>query len=264
VTVLLTGAAGRIGTMLTARLPALGWDVRAMDRVGIDGLDGVTGDVTDPAALDIAMAGVSAVVHLAGYPTEATWPILRQANIEGTVQVFDAARRAGVTRVIYASSNHAVGFAPHGDGDLAADTAGRPDTLYGVTKVFGEALGRYYADRYGMKVACLRIGTCHHEPPDLRSLATWLSPDDCARLVDACLRSDTLSYALIWGVSANRHRWWSLAAGRELGYEPSDDAGERRPEWAERDRTDIDAFVGGDYTGPAFDIDEIAAQEAEE
>jgi uronate dehydrogenase len=264
VKVLLTGAAGRIGTMLTARLPALGWEVRAMDRVGLDGRDTVTGDITDPAVLDIAMAGVSAVVHLAGQPTEAPWPVVREGNIEGTFQVFEAARRAGVDRVIYASSNHAVGFTPHGEGELAADTVPRPDTLYGVSKVFGEALGRYYADRYAMKVACLRIGTCHDDPPDDRSLATWLSPGDCSRLVDACLRSEDLSYALIWGVSANRHRWWSLVAGQELGYQPADDAAERRSEWSAHDRTDIDAVVGGTYTSPAFGIDEIASQEVKQ
>jgi uronate dehydrogenase len=261
VKVLLTGAAGRMGTMLTARLPALGWQLRTLDRVQQDGPDPITGDITDPAVLDQAMAGVEAVVHLAGHPTEAPWPLIRQANIEGTFQVFEAARRAGVDRIVYASSNHAVGFTPRGQGELTADLPPRPDTLYGVSKAFGEALARYYVDRYGLKIACLRIGTCAEQPPDDRALATWLSPQDCARLVDACLRSDALSFALIWGVSANRHRWWSLAAGRDVGYRPTDDAAVLQPDWAAHDRTGIDDVVGGTFTEAPFGIDEITARE---
>jgi uronate dehydrogenase len=263
VTILLTGAAGQIGTMLTERLPGLGWSIRSMDRRPVDGPDTIVGEVTDPAVLDIAMAGVDAVVHLAGIPTEAPWPAIRQAHIEGTYQVFEAARRAGVRRIVYASSNHAVGFTPRGQGELAADVPPRPDTLYGVSKAFGEALGRYYVDRYGMQVACLRIGTCAAEPPDARSLATWLSPADCARLVDACLRSCELSYALVWGVSANRHRWWSPGTGTTLGYRPVDDAATARPDWVELDRTAIDAFVGGAYTEQALGIDEVAARDGD-
>ena len=123
-------------------------------------------------------------------------------------------------RVVCASSNHAAGFTPVG-AELPADLPPRPDTLYGVSKVFGEALGRYYAERYGLQVACLRIGTFTDRPRDMRTLSTWLSPDDCARLVDACLRSPDLTYAIVWGVSANTRRTWSLDAGRALGYEPA-------------------------------------------
>ena len=140
-TVLLTGAAGRIGTALRARLPGLGWDVRAFDRVQVPG--GLVGDLTRPADVDAAVAGVDAIVHLAGQPTEAPWPVLRDANVEGLVQLFEAARRAGVHRVVYASSNHAVGYEPlPAAGELPDDRPPRPDTLYGVTKAFGEALAR--------------------------------------------------------------------------------------------------------------------------
>ena len=225
---MLTGARGRIGRSLARSLPALGWRLRQFDRRPADpgGADQLVGDLTDPGALDRAMAGVEAVVHLAGQPTEAAWPVIRDSNIEGTFQLFEAARRAGVRRLVYASSNHAVGFSRRPTaGQLPADTPPRPDTLYGVSKVFGEALARYYCDRYGFQVACLRIGTFAERPPDRRSLASWLSPADCARLVDACLRSPALDYALIWGISANRERWWSLAAGERLGYRPQDDAG---------------------------------------
>ena len=256
-TVLLTGAAGRIGTALRERLPSYGWALRSFDRVAVDG--GVVGELTSPDDLDAAMAGVDAVVHLAGQPNEAPWPVIREANVEGAFQLFEAARRAGVARVVYASSNHAVGFEPV-HRELPASTAPRPDTLYGVSKVFGEALGRYYADRYGMQVACLRIGTFAPTPPDTRSLSTWLSPDDCARLVDAALRAPALRYAIVWGVSANTRRTWSLDEAHALGYRPRDDAeayanvvpaGEQHPS---------DAYVGGGFTSPAFGIDEVAAR----
>ncbi len=258
-TVLLTGARGRIGSSLAASLPGYGWQLRGFDRQPGEAGQ-LVGELTDPAALDLAMAGVEAVVHLAGQPTEAPWPVIREANIEGSYQLFEAARRAGVRRVVLASSNHAVGFTPRGPQPLAADTPARPDTLYGVSKVFGEALGRYYCDRYGFQVACLRIGTFAEQPPDQRSLATWLAPADCARLVDACLRSTSLSYAEIWGISANRDRWWSLAAGEQLGYRPAEDASLFAPVPAAGDehRPAAADLVGGKFTGAAFGIDEIA------
>ena len=204
------------------------------------------------------MRGVSAVVHLAGVPSEAPWPELRDANVEGLVQLFEAARRAGVPRVVWASSNHAVGFTP-ASGEVSPATAVRPDTLYGVTKAFGEALGRYYVDRYGMQVACLRIGTFAEEPPDVRALSTWLSPGDCARLVDACLRSPELTYALLWGVSANTRRCWDLTSALALGYRPQDDAEAFADRLADPEPRPTDAWVGGRFTGPAFGIDEIRA-----
>ncbi|MGX7680907.1 NAD-dependent epimerase/dehydratase family protein [Jatrophihabitans sp. DSM 45814] len=265
--VLLTGSAGKIGTMLRDRLPGLGHQIVEFDR-------DLGNDITDPESLDAALAGpagrpcpadpsdpsvrISAIVHLAGQSGEAPWATIRQANIEGTFQVFEAARRAGIRRVIVASSNHAVGFTEHPDHDLDAATPPRPDTLYGVSKAFGEALGRYYVDRYGFQVACLRIGSCAELPANARALATWLSPDDCARLVDASLRTKDLTYALVWGVSANRHRWWSLSAGAAMGYEPVDDAFAVRPELAVSDRSAVDALVGGEFTQSAYGIDQVA------
>jgi uronate dehydrogenase len=255
-TILLTGAAGTIGSALRDRLPALGWDLRLFDRVATP--DGFVGDVTSSADLDAATNGIEAIVHLAGQPTEAPWSVVREANIEGTLQVFEAARRAGVRRIVYASSNHAVGFTPMGR-DQPADLPPRPDTLYGVSKVFGEALGRYYVDRYGMEVACLRIGTFEDRPSYSRSLSTWLSPDDAARLVDACLRSPTLQYAIVWGISANTRRTWSLDAGLKLGYEPRDDAEAYAAE-VESSEHPSDAFVGGGFTSDGFGIDEVTSR----
>ena len=264
-TVLLTGAAGLIGTAMAERLPALGWRLRCLDRVGVDQGEFVRGELTSPDDLDRAVAGdstVKAIVHLAGQPTEAPWPAVRDNNIEGTFQLFEAARRHGVRRVVYASSNHAVGFTRLTDDPLPGDIPPRPDTLYGVSKVFGEALGRYYHDRYGMRVACLRIGTFAHRPPDRRALSTWLSPDDCARLIDACLRAPELGYALLWGISANTRRRWSIDEAVALGYRPQDDAESYADELpAEADQWATDAFVGGGFTSPGFDIDEVIARD---
>jgi uronate dehydrogenase len=259
VTVLVTGAAGRIGTMLRERLPSYGWHLRLLDVAAIEDAqdETVRGDITDPAVWDEALAEpTDAIVHLAGMPTEATWPVIREANIEGVVQCFEAARRHGVARVVFASSNHAAGFTPPGQ-VVPADIPVRPDTLYGVSKAFGEALGRYYADRYGLAVACLRIGSCDWTPPDERALATWLSPDDCGRLVDACLRSAALRYAIVWGVSANTRRWWSLEAGRALGYEPVDDAERYAGSVPPGPASDL---LGGGYTSAEYGIDEVAAR----
>jgi uronate dehydrogenase len=255
--VLVTGAAGRIGRSLCVELPEHGWRVRGFDRSPVDG--GVTGDVRDAAALDAALDGAVAVVHLAGQPTEAPWPVIREANVEGTFQVFEAARRNGIGRIVFASSNHATGFTPV-EPELPVDGPPRPDTLYGVSKVFGEALGRYYADRYGLRVACVRIGTFAERPHDNRSLATWLSPADCARLVDACLRAEHLSYALLWGVSANSRRTWRLDEAHALGYRPRDDAEAFAAEISDGPNYPADRHVGGEFTESRFGIDEVASR----
>ncbi len=252
-TVLVTGSAGRIGRELCARLPALGWTVRGFDRASGDG------DITSPTDLDAALPGVDAIVHLAGIPNEQPWPVLRDANIEGLVQVFEAARRAGVRRVVYASSNHAAGFWPVAD-EQPPDLPPRPDTLYGVSKAFGEALGRYYADRYGMQVACLRIGTFAPRPEHLRALSTWLSPSDCARLVDAALRHGALTYTIVWGVSANTRRTWNLDAGHAIGYFPVDDAEQFAAGLPNSAPDPSDGLLGGGFTTPGFGIDEVLSR----
>jgi uronate dehydrogenase len=181
--------------------------------------------------------------------------------------VLEAARRAGVPRVVLASSNHAVGFTPRpASGSLTeADARPRPDTYYGVSKVAMEALGSLYADRYGLDVVCLRIGSALPEPRTPRHLSTWLSPADTVALVDAALTTPSPGFAVVWGVSANTRGWWDLTAARALGYEPVDDAevyaeavvaalGEPRPGTVEHDR------VGGEYAGPEFSVDAVAAR----
>jgi uronate dehydrogenase len=251
--VLITGAAGRIGTYLRDALPASGWRLRLLDnRPFDDGSEVVIADVCDSQALAEALRGVDAVVHLAGISTEAPLDDILRANIEGTWRVFDAARRAGVPRVVYGSSNHAIGFTPRTE-LLGAEGPLRPDTNYGVSKAFGEAVGRFYADRYGMHVACLRIGSCDERPKTPRWLSTWLSPGDAVRLVDACLRAPNLEYAVVYGISANTRGWWDLGPARALGYEPHDNAEDFADEvFAVSEPLDSEdpdyALVGGRWT----------------
>ncbi|MGZ4641142.1 MAG: NAD-dependent epimerase/dehydratase family protein [Blastococcus sp.] len=268
--VLVTGAAGRIGTWLRGGLPERGWAVRGLDVVPVTdvrpGEEQVVADVTDLAAVVDAARGASALVHLAGIAGESTWPAISHANIEGTYCALEAARRAGVPRVVLASSNHATGYTPRPDGGLLteADAPPRPDTYYGVAKVTMEALGSLYADRYGLDVVCLRIGSAFPEPTTTRMLATWLSPADTVSLVDAALTTPSPGFAVVWGVSNNTRNWWDLSAARALGYEPADDAEVYAEalieEFGEPDPADpVHARVGGQYTLPEFDAENVEA-----
>jgi uronate dehydrogenase len=264
--VLVTGAAGRIGTMLRGGLPERGWALRCLDVVPIvetrPGEEHVVADVADLAAMVDATQGAEAVVHLAGVSGESTWRAISRANIEGTYAVLEAARRAGVQRVVLASSNHATGFTPRPASGLLreADAPPRPDTYYGASKVAMEGLGSLYADRYGMDVVCLRIGTSTEEPTTTRHLATWLSPDDTVSLVHAALSAPSPGFAVVWGVSDNTRNWWDLTSARALGYEPQDNAevyAEALIEaHGEPDPADpVHARVGGEFTSPEFDAE---------
>jgi uronate dehydrogenase len=270
--VLVTGAAGRIGTVLRGGLPERGWALRSLDVVAVPdprpGEEHLVADVTDLEQMVAATAGASAVVHLAGISGESTWPAISHANIQGTYCALEAARRAGVQRVVLASSNHATGYTPRpGQGLLTeADAPHRPDTYYGVSKVAMEGLGSLYVDRYGMDVVCLRIGSAFAEPTTVRQLATWLSPADQVHLVDAALRAPSPGFSVVWGVSANTRNWWDLTAARALGYEPVDDAEVYATALIEAhgepDPTDpVHTRVGGEYATAAFDAEAIEAQQ---
>jgi uronate dehydrogenase len=233
--VLITGGAGNVATLLRPRLRTPGRTLRLMDvlepppaRPG-EQVELITGSVTDEAAMASACAGVDAVIHLGGHSREHSWPEILDVNIDGTHTVLEAARAAGVPRVVLASSNHAVGFRPVdecGGAPLPADSAPRPDTYYGVSKAAMEALGSLYHSRFGMDVIAIRIGSMFETPLGLgeRGLATWLSPDDGGRLFEACLSCPSPGYRVIWGVSDNTRRVYSLDEARELGYHPKDNA----------------------------------------
>jgi len=214
-----------------------------------------------------AATGAAAVVHLAGIAEESTWPAISATNIEGTYCVLEAARRAGVPRVVLASSNHATGYTPRpGHGLLTeADSPPRPDSFYGVSKVTMEALGSLYADRHGMDVVCLRIGSASPRPTTVRHLATWLSPTDAVALVDAALTASSPGFAVVWGVSDNTRRWWDLTAAEALGYRSVDDAEAHADAvlaaYGEPDPTDpVLTRVGGEYTTDPLVGDVVEAE----
>jgi uronate dehydrogenase len=221
--VLVTGAAGTIGTYLREGLPRLGYELTLLDRHPVPGANAILGDVRDAETMQAATRGMDAVVHLAAINDEAPFEEMLDVDVLGTFRTFEAARCAGVQRIIYASSNHVQGLSPRAP-SIGVMSPLRPDTYYALGKIMGESLARLYVDRFGMAVACLRIGTCRDVPVAPRHLSTWLSPGDAVRLVDACLRSNALGYAVIFGISANSRAWWDAEPGRLLGYDPQDDA----------------------------------------
>jgi uronate dehydrogenase len=184
----------------------------------------VHGSVTDMATMERACRDADAVIHLGGHSVETSWQQVLEVGIGGTYTVFEAARRQGTPRVIFASSSHAVGYAPQTSTEAPDWLYPRPDTNYGVGKVAGEAIGSLYADRYGMDVICIRMGVCFFSPGHPMMLASWLSPDDCVRLFDACITHENPGFRIIWGVSANTRRSLSLVEAQKMGYQPRDDS----------------------------------------
>ena len=225
--VLLTGAAGRIGSSLRPALREGLAELRLSDLAPVAVEAGnevdVPADLRDAAAVERAVDGMEGIVHLGGVPDETDFETLAGPNLHGAFHLFEAARRCDVRRVVYASSNRITGFAPAGE-RLRGDEAVRPDGLYGATKAYGEALGRMYADKFGLEVVCIRIGSFEERPREPRHLNTWLSPGDAARLFTACLSAPDVGFATVYGASANTRGWWDLSPARALGYEPRDDA----------------------------------------
>jgi uronate dehydrogenase len=249
--VLVTGAAGSIGQVVSAGLRDLGHDVRGLDRVQAPTVD-VVGDCLDPEAVAQGIDGIEAVVHLAGTPEEDRLALELESHVLTTATLLDAMVVAGARRMVYASSNHAVGMHESG-GLLSADARPRPDTFYGVAKVAAEATVSLYADRHPLSGVALRIGSFLPRPQTMRHLATWLSPADCVRMMQAALTAEVHGLAVVYGISANTRGWWDLRPGRALGYDPQDDAEAYAAEIATRPDDPAEAArVGGPYAGPAF------------
>jgi uronate dehydrogenase len=250
VRVVITGAAGKIGRCLMEGLAVAGHDVAGIDAVAAgDGV--VVADLADDAdALAGLTDGADAVVHLAAIAAETDLVTALKSHIGLTHRVLEAAVAHRVPRVVYASSNHAVGFTPRAP-NVTVETRARPDSFYGFGKASCEALCSLYHDRHGLAVACLRIGSFRDRPTTRRHLSTWLSPGDTVRLVDACLRSPNLGFAVVYGISRNTRAWWDLGPARALGYEPDDDAEDWATEIESTPPSDDDTldgrYVGGDF-----------------
>ncbi|MFF2408471.1 NAD-dependent epimerase/dehydratase family protein [Streptomyces sp. NPDC058092] len=227
-TVLLTGAAGGLGTLMRGLLSAYGYELRLFDVAPVEGEpDAITAGLGDEEALREAVRGVDAIIHLAGISLEASFDKILKANIQGTYNLYEAAREEGVRRIVFASSNHVIGYTPRplpGDPLIPIDAPRRPDTFYGLSKSFGEDLAQLYWDRHGMETVSVRIGSCFPEPTSVRMLSVWMSPEDGARLFHAALTAEDVRHTVVHGSSDNTRLWWDLTTARSLGYEPRDDS----------------------------------------
>jgi uronate dehydrogenase len=255
--ILVTGAAGAIGQVVTLGLCDRDHEVIGLDLVPEP--EGFTGnwhtvDCADADAVEAVFEAerLDAVVHLAGHPDEASLPLSLTSHVVTTAALLDAMVAHRVSRIVYASSNHAVGRTPRRDlgpeGLLPRDALPRPDTFYGVSKVAAEALLSLYADRHAIDAIACRIGSFLEEPTTRRALSTWLSPDDCVRMVEAALTAPAPGFAVLYGISANTRAWWDLEPGRQVGYEPLDDAEAFAAGIADRPEDEAEAaYVGGPF-----------------
>lgn len=222
---LLTGAAGGLGKVLRGSLKPFAQTLRLSDRAAMapagDGEEVVECDLADKRAVDELVRGCDAIVHLGGVSVERPFEEILEANIRGIFHVYEGARRHGVKRVVFASSNHVIGFHKQGE-MLDADSPRRPDGYYGLSKSYGEDLSRFYFDRYGIETACIRIGSSFPEPKDRRMLVTWLSYADLTELIRCCLFAPNLGHTIVYGMSANRETWWDNSGAAHLGFRPRD------------------------------------------
>ncbi|WEX75551.1 NAD(P)-dependent oxidoreductase [Sinorhizobium numidicum] len=222
---LVTGAAGVLGRYAREGLKDRGKVLRLSDVVDLgpprEGEEVVQCDLADGKAIEALVCGCDTILHLGALATEASFDALLQANFLGTYNLYEAARKAGVKRIIFASSNHVTGFHPIGK-ELDDKAERRPDSLYGVSKCFGEDLSRLYFDKFGLETVCLRIGSCFDEPRNRRMLSTWLSPRDFISLVSKLLDVPVIGHLILYGVSANRDVWWSNAHADFIGWQPQD------------------------------------------
>jgi uronate dehydrogenase len=224
-TVLITGAAGDVGTHLSRELAGK-YRLRLSDKRPLKALKGQTfvrADISKMADALRITKGVDAVVHLGGYSVEGPWEAILQANIVGCYNVFEAARRNGVKRILFPTSNHAVGFYRR-DQVIDHRVYPKPDSRYGVSKVFGEALGSLYADKYGMEVFMMRIGNVNPKPIDKRRLSLWFSPRDLAQLVSIGIEHPGIRFEIVYGISRNKRAWYDNSNAFRLGYQPQDDS----------------------------------------
>ncbi len=252
--VLLTGAAGALGTVLRQSLKNQVQSLRLTDLVAVKQLqpteDFVQANLANRDEVLQVVKGCDAIVHFGGKAVEGTFEEVLEANIRGGYHVYEAARIHGVKRIVFASSNHAIGF--HSVSQrIDSDSPQRPDSNYGVSKAYTEDLARFYFDRYGIESVCIRIGSCFPKPVNRRMLTTWLSFADLSELVRCSLACPRVDHTIVYGVSNNRSNWWDNSKAGHLGYAPKDDTEPFRAEieaMAPIDPSDPEVrFQGGGY-----------------
>lgn len=223
---LLTGAAGGLGKVLRERLRPYTNILRLSDIGEMAPAAGpheevVRCDLADKAAVHQLVEGVDAILHFGGVSVERPFEEILGANICGVFHVYEAARRHGVKRVVFASSNHVIGFYKQ-DQHLDANSLRRPDGYYGLSKSYGEDMASFYFDRYGIETVSIRIGSSFPEPANRRMMSTWLSYDDLTHLLERCLYAPNVGHTVVYGMSNNRDVWWDNSQAAHLGFKPKD------------------------------------------
>jgi uronate dehydrogenase len=261
--ILITGAAGDVGTRLRKLLKGAFPRIRASDiRKPADlaaDEEFIAADLSDYRQVEKITSGIDGIVHLGGYSVEGPWDTIHKSNIVGCYNLFEAAYRAGVKRVVFASSNHAVGFYPR-EQKIGVDVTVRPDSRYGVSKAFGEAVGALYSDKHGLHVTCIRIGNVGDKPLDKRRLSIWIKPEDLAQLVRIGLEHPGIHFEVFYGSSDNAAGWWDNSNARRFGYRPQfrseDFRAEAMVEQAKLPADPIgDRFQGGPFCSDEYDAD---------
>jgi uronate dehydrogenase len=261
--VLITGAGGGIGRSLRETLRGIYPVLRLSDRVPLaparDGEEVDQTDISDMAQVERMVAGVEGIVHLGGISGENTWEKILAGNIVGLYNVFEAARRCGVKRIVMATSNHAVGFYPRAQ-TIDHRVVPRPDSRYGVSKAFSEALASLYADKHGIGFLCTRIGNFGPKPIDSRRLSIWISPRDYAQLVRIGLEHPDIRFEIVYGVSNNRRSWYDNSNAYRLGYRPEDDSEPYAAEILVAETGQPKDPVAERYQGGTFCAEEYSAE----
>jgi len=225
--VLVTGASGHLGGMLFKSLANIGYK----NLIGTDlkkinikkNQKFILANLKNLKATIKMTKGIHAIVHFGAIPIEDTQPNILENNIIGTYNLFEAARINKVKKIIFASSNHAIGFHRRTT-KLHQYSNQRPDSHYGLSKAFGEELSRFYADKFNIKSMCIRIGSCLRVPEDRRHISTWISYGDLTQLVDIGIKNKVIHHEIVYGVSQNKKSWWNNSRAYQLGYKPKDSA----------------------------------------
>lgn len=237
---LLTGAKGNLGVQMRPRLKAYCDTLRLSHRSNMGaagpGEEIRLASLEDKAAMLTLLEGVDAIVHMGGVSTEQSWEPILAGNIVGMVNLYESARKNGVKRIVFASSNHVTGFYRQDEVISPRDPV-RPDGFYGLSKAFGESLAQLYWDRWQIETVSLRIGSSFDEPKDRRMLATWMSFDDCERLIVAALTAPVVGHSIIYGMSDNTTTWWDNTSARHIGYRPQDNSEQFRAKVEARQQT---------------------------
>ncbi len=260
--VLLTGASGDVGTRLRKLLKPIYpelilSDLKTPAELGADETF-VPADLSKFNEVSNIVRGVEGIVHLGGFSVEGPWETILNSNIVGTYNLYEAARQAGVKRIIFASSNHAAGFYPR-EKTIGTDVTLLPDTRYGLSKMFGEGVASLYAYKHGIGSLVIRIGNVGDRPLDTRRLSIWLKTEDLVKLIRIGLEKPDLLFEVVYGMSDNKRAWWDNSNAVSLGYQPEGKSEEFAEAVlaAEKPSTDAVAsyYQGGPFCSDAFDAD---------